>query len=149
LNANYFNLRASYLFAEIKQRTKAFTHTHPGARLINLGIGDVTQPLPPAVVRALPQATDEMAAARTLRGYGPYAGYDFLVAAVAQHDFGSRGIMLAQDEIFVSDGCKSDSANIQELFAADSVVALMDPVYPVYADSNVLAGRCGAADASG
>ena len=149
LNAHYLNLRASYLFGEIKQRTKAFTDAHPGARLINLGIGDVTQPLPPAVIRALPEATDEMARAETFRGYGPYAGYDFLLAAIAQHDFASRGITLGQDEIFVSDGGKSDSANLQELFAADSVVALMDPVYPVYADSNVLAGRCGPADASG
>ena len=149
LNAHYLNLRASYLFSEIKQRTKAFTDTHPEARLINLGIGDVTQPLPPAVIRALHEATDEMARGETFRGYGPYAGYDFLLAAIAQHDFASRGITLGQDEIFVSDGGKSDSANLQELFAADSVVALMDPVYPVYADSNVLAGRCGPADASG
>jgi LL-diaminopimelate aminotransferase len=149
LNAHYLNLRASYLFSEIKQRTKAFTDTHPGARLINLGIGDVTQPLSPAVIRALHEATDEMARAETFRGYGPYAGYDFLLSAIAQHDFASRGITLGQDEIFVSDGGKSDSANLQELFAGDSVVALMDPVYPVYADSNVLAGRCGPADASG
>src|SRR5215470_9754520 len=149
LNEHYLNLRASYLFAEIKTRTKTFTDAHPDARLINLGIGDVTQPLPPAVIRALHQATDEMARRETFRGYGPYAGYDFLLAAIAQHDFASRGIRLGQDEIFVSDGGKSDSANIQELFAADSVVALMDPVYPVYADSNVLAGRCGPADASG
>src|SRR5262249_17212866 len=92
LNANYFNLRASYLFAEIKQRMKAFTDTHPAARLINLGIGDVTQPLPPAVIRALHEATDEMARRETFRGYGPYAGYDFLLAAIAQHDFASRGI---------------------------------------------------------
>ncbi len=149
LNEHFLNLRASYLFSEIKQRTKAFTDTHPDARLINLGIGDVTQPLPPAVIRALHEATDEMARADTFRGYGPYAGYDFLLADIARHDFASRGITLGHDEIFVSDGGKSDSANLQEIFAADSVVALMDPVYPVYADSNVIAGRCGPADASG
>ncbi len=149
LNEHYLNLRASYLFAEIKERTKAFTDAHPGARLINLGIGDVTQPLPPAVIRALHEATDEMARAETFRGYGPYAGYDFLLSEIARHDFASRGVALGLDEIFVSDGGKSDSANLQELFATDCVVALIDPVYPVYADSNVLAGRCGPADASG
>jgi LL-diaminopimelate aminotransferase len=149
LNASYLNLRASYLFAEIKQRTVAFMGAHPGARLINLGIGDVTQPLSPTIVRALHEATDEMARAETFRGYGPYPGYDFLLTAIAEHDFASRGIPLGRDEIFVSDGGKSDSANLQELFAADSVVALMDPVYPVYADSNVISGRSGPADASG
>jgi LL-diaminopimelate aminotransferase len=149
LNEHYLNLRASYLFAEIKARTKAFTDAHPGARLINLGIGDVTQPLPPAVIRALHEATDEMARAETFRGYGPYAGYDFLLSEIARHDFASRGVTVGLDEIFVSDGGKSDSANLQELFATDCVVALIDPVYPVYADSNVLAGRCGPADASG
>ena len=149
LNEHYLNLRASYLFAEIKARTKAFADAHPDARLINLGIGDVTQPLPPAVIRALHEATDEMARAETFRGYGPYAGYDFLLSEIARHDFASRGVALGLDEIFVSDGGKSDSANLQELFATDCVVALIDPVYPVYADSNVLAGRCGPADASG
>ena len=149
LNEHYLNLRASYLFAEIKERAKAFTDANPDARLINLGIGDVTQPLAPAVIRALHEATDEMARAETFKGYGPYAGYDFLLSEIARHDFASRGITLGLDEIFVSDGGKSDSANLQEIFAADCVVALIDPVYPVYADSNVLAGRCGPADASG
>jgi LL-diaminopimelate aminotransferase len=149
LNEHVLNLRASYLFAEIKDRTKAFTDAHPGARVINLGIGDVTQPLAPAVIRALHEATDEMARAETFRGYGPYAGYEFLRSEIARHDFASRGIRLGLDEIFVSDGGKSDSANLQELFAADCVVALVDPVYPVYADSNVLAGRGGPADPSG
>jgi LL-diaminopimelate aminotransferase len=149
LNQHYLNLRASYLFAEIKERTTTFTAAHPGARVINLGIGDVTRPLPPAVIRALHEATDEMARAETFRGYGPYAGYDFLLSEIARHDFASRGITLGLDEIFVSDGGKSDSANLQELFATDCVVALIDPVYPVYADSNVLAGRCGPADAKG
>jgi LL-diaminopimelate aminotransferase len=149
VNEHYQSLRASYLFAEIRKRTKAFRDAHPDARLVNLGIGDVTQPLPPAVIRALHDATDELARAETFKGYGPYAGYEFLLTEIAAHDYGARGIRLGVDEIFVSDGGKSDSANIQEIFAPDCVVALMDPVYPVYADSNVVAGRSGPADDSG
>jgi len=149
LNETFRNLNASYLFAEIRRRTKAFTDGNPGARLINLGIGDVTRPLPPAVVQALHAAVDELARAETFKGYGPYTGYEWLAAEIARHDFAPRGITLATDEIFISDGGKSDSANLQELFARDCVVALMDPVYPVYADTNVLAGRSGAADAEG
>jgi LL-diaminopimelate aminotransferase len=149
INERYLNLRASYLFAEIKRRTAAFQQAHPEARLISLGVGDVTRPLPPAVVEALEEAAREMARPETFRGYGPYAGYDFLREAIAAHDFGERGVRIEADEIFVSDGGKSDSANLQEIFAEDSVVALMDPVYPVYADSNVIAGRSGPADESG
>jgi len=149
INEHYLNLQASYLFAEIKRRTQAFRDSHPQARVISLGIGDVTQPLPPAIVSALEQAAREQGRAETFKGYGPYVGYEFLRADIATHDFGTRGIPLAVDEIFVSDGGKSDSANLQEIFASDCVVALMDPVYPVYADSNVIAGRSGAADASG
>ncbi|MGH7313850.1 MAG: LL-diaminopimelate aminotransferase, partial [Candidatus Rokuibacteriota bacterium] len=149
LNAHYLNLRASYLFSGIRRRTRAFTDAHPGIGLIDLGIGDVTQPLPPAVIRALHEAADEMARPETFRGYGPYVGYEFLRAEIATHDFGPRGVRLGVDEIFVSDGGKSDSANLQQLFARECVVALMDPVYPVYADSNAVAGRSGAADESG
>jgi LL-diaminopimelate aminotransferase len=149
INEHYLNLRTSYLFAEIKRRTQAFRDAHPGARVISLGIGDVTLPLPPAVVTALEEAAREQSRAETLKGYGPYVGYDWLRADIAAHDFGERGVSLAPDEIFVSDGGKSDSANLQEIFAADCVVALMDPVYPVYADSNVMAGRSGPADESG
>ena len=149
INDHYLNLRASYLFSEIKRRTQAFREAHPDARLINLGIGDVTQPLPPAVIRAIHEAADEMARAETFKGYGPYMGYDFLLAEIAAHDFGARGVKVALDEVFVSDGGNSDSANLQETFAQDCVVALMDPVYPVYADSNVMAGRSGPADESG
>jgi LL-diaminopimelate aminotransferase len=149
INEHFRSLRASYLFAEIRRRTQAFRDEHPGARLVNLGIGDVTQPLPPAVIRALHEATDELARAETFRGYGPYAGYEFLLAEIAAHDFGALGVRLGLDEIFISDGGKSDSANIQELFSPECVVALMDPVYPVYADSNVVAGRSGPADQSG
>ena len=149
INEHFRSLRAAYLFAEIRRRTQAFREAHPDARLVNLGIGDVTQPLPPAVIEALHAATDEMARPETFRGYGPYAGYEFLLAAIAAHDFGARGVRLGLDEIFVSDGGKSDNANLQELFAPECVVALMDPVYPVYADSNVVAGRSGPADDSG
>ena len=149
LNDAYRNLNASYLFSEIKRRNQAFREAHPAATLIDLGIGDVTRPLPPAVIRALHEGTDEMARAETFRGYGPYPGYEFLRAAIAEHDFGARGVKLGVDEIFVSDGGKSDSANLQEIFAQDCVVGLMDPVYPVYADSNVVAGRSGRADESG
>ena len=148
-NAAYLNLNQSYLFAEIRRRTKVFTDAHPDVRLIDLGVGDVTQPLPPAVIRAMHEATDEMARRETFKGYGPYVGYEFLRAEIAAHDFGSRGVKIAADEVFVSDGGKSDSANLQEIFAPDCVIAVMDPVYPVYADSNVVAGRTGRADAGG
>ncbi len=149
VNEAFLNLRASYLFAEVKRRTQAYREAHPGTRLIDLGIGDVTLPLPSVVVQALEQATREQAKAETLRGYGPYVGYEFLRSAIAEHDFGSRGVTIGADEVFVSDGGKSDAANIQELFAQDTVVALMDPAYPVYADANVIAGRSGPADESG
>lgn len=149
INEHYLNLRASYLFGEIKRRTQVFREANPGARVITLGIGDVTLPLPPVVVEALETAAREQARAETLKGYGPYVGYEWLRADIAAHDFGARGVKVSPDEVFVSDGGKSDSANIQEIFAPDCVVALMDPVYPVYADSNVMAGRSGPADESG
>ena len=149
INEHYQNLRAAYLFAEIRRRTQTFVEAHPGTRLVDLGVGDVTRPLPAAVVRAMHAATDDMARAETFKGYGPYAGYEWLRAAIAKHDFAARGVRVGVDEIFVSDGGKSDSANLQEIFAEDCVVAVMDPVYPVYADTNVVAGRSGAADASG
>jgi len=149
INEAFLNLKASYLFAEIKRRTEAFAAARPDARVISLGIGDVTQPLPAAVVQALETAAREQGHAETLKGYGPYTGYEWLRRDIAAHDFGERGVTLEADEVFVSDGGKSDGANIQELFERDCVVALMDPVYPVYADSNVIAGRSGPADASG
>jgi LL-diaminopimelate aminotransferase len=149
INEHYRNLRAAYLFAEIRRRTDAFAAANPSARLVDLGVGDVTRPLPAAVVRALHEAADDMTRPATFKGYGPYAGYEWLRAAIAEHDFASRGVTVGVDEIFVSDGGKSDSANLQEIFAGDCVVGVMDPVYPVYADTNVVAGRTGAADASG
>jgi LL-diaminopimelate aminotransferase len=149
INESYLNLRASYLFAEIRRRQKAFVDAHPDARVIDLGVGDVTRPLPPAVVRAIHEAAEDLARAETFRGYGPYAGYEWLRAEIAAQDFGPRGVTIAPDEVFVSDGGKSDSANLQEIFARECVVGLMDPVYPVYADANVVAGRSGAADETG
>ena len=149
VNGDYLKLGSGYLFSEIARRVQAFQAAHPQAKLIRLGIGDVTQPLPAAVITGLHAAVDEMARAETFRGYGPETGYEFLTAEIAKHDYGARGVSLALDEIFVSDGAKSDTANIQEIFAADCVVALTDPVYPVYLDSNVMAGRAGSPDANG
>src|SRR6185436_1710895 len=149
INEHYLKLKASYLFSDIAKRIRAFTEAHPDARIIRLGIGDVTQPLPAAVIKAMHEAVDEMAKAETFRGYGPDAGYEFLIALVAKHDYGARGVSISPDEIVVSDGSKSDSGNIQEIFAADATIALTDPVYPVYMDSNVMAGRTGVADERG
>jgi LL-diaminopimelate aminotransferase len=149
INEHYLKLKSSYLFSEIARRLREFQAAHPDAKIIRLGIGDVTQPLPPAVIKALHEAVEEMARPETFRGYGPDAGYDFLIGLIAKHDYGARGIDIGADEIIISDGSKSDSGNIQEIFAADAVVALTDPVYPVYLDSNVMAGRTGAADARG
>lgn len=149
VNEHYLKLRSSYLFNEIARRVRAFAAERPDARIIRLGIGDVTQPLAPAVVRALHAAVDEMGSAATFRGYGPEPGYEFLTELIAKHDYGARGVTVALDEIFVSDGAKSDTGNIQEIFAADSTVALTDPVYPVYIDSNVMAGRTGEVDEAG
>ena len=149
VNEHYLALTSSYLFSDIAKRIAAFSDANPGARLIRLGIGDVTRPLPPSVVRALHEAADEMARPETFRGYGPETGYRFLTELIAAHDYGARGVAVAPDEIFVSDGAKSDTTNIQEIFADDCVVALTDPVYPAYVDSNVMAGRAGTVDASG
>lgn len=143
LNENYLKLPGTYLFSEIAKRVAAFKEAHPGEGVISLGIGDVSRPLVPAVVAALRQASDEMGASETFRGYGPEQGYSFLREAILKHDYRDRGINLSADEIFVSDGAKSDVANFQELFAPSARVALQDPVYPVYLDTNVMAGRTG------
>ena len=140
-NEHYMNLSNNYLFADIAKRVKAFKAEHPEADVISLGIGDVTQPLVPAVVEALHKAADEMGCAASFRGYGPEQGYSFLRDAIVEHDFRARGIDIEADEIFVSDGAKSDTGNFQELLSDDCVVAVTDPVYPVYVDSNVMAGR--------
>jgi LL-diaminopimelate aminotransferase len=143
-NANFQKLPAGYLFPEIGRRVRSFAAAHPELAVIRLGIGDVTEPLAPAIVAAMHAAVDEMAVRSSFRGYGPEQGYDFLIDAIREHDYRSRGVEIAADEIFVSDGSKCDSGNLQELFAADAVIAIADPVYPVYVDSNVMAGRTGA-----
>lgn len=146
INENYGKLPGSYLFSTIAKKVSAFTEANPDAEIIRLGIGDVTQPLAPAIIAAMHKAVDEMGSASTFRGYAPDLGYDFLRRAIAEHDYRARGCEIAEDEIFVSDGAKSDSANIQEIFAADSRIAVCDPVYPVYVDANVMAGRTGSFD---
>lgn len=146
INENYQKLPGSYLFSTIAKKVAAFSEANPDKKIIRLGIGDVTQPIAPAMIEALHKAVDEMGQAETFRGYAPDLGYDFLRKAIAEHDYRARGCGISEDEIFVSDGAKSDSANIQELFAADSRIAVCDPVYPVYVDSNVMAGRAGTYD---
>nr|MCR4762029.1 LL-diaminopimelate aminotransferase [Lachnospiraceae bacterium] len=148
LNGNYLKLPGSYLFSTIAKKVSAYQAAHPEADIIRLGIGDVTRPLPAAVIEALHRAVDEQAEASTFRGYAPDLGYAFLREAMAEHDFRARGCDIAPDEIFVSDGAKSDSANIQEIFGANCRIAVCDPVYPVYVDTNVMAGRAGNYDAS-
>jgi LL-diaminopimelate aminotransferase len=143
INENYSKLKASYLFADIARRVGAYTAAHPDKPVIRLGIGDVTEPLPPACVEALHAATDEMAKRETFKGYGPEQGYAFLRDLVAQHDYAARGCRIDADEIFISDGSKCDCGNIQEIFATDIRLAIPDPVYPVYVDTNVMAGRTG------
>lgn len=143
INENYLKLPGSYLFAEIARRVTKFKQDHPAASVIRLGIGDVTKPLPPAIIRALHTAVDEMADAATFHGYGPEQGYEFLTGKILENDYAARGITLQDDEIFVSDGSKSDVGNIQEIFGIDNIVAITDPVYPVYLDTNVMAGRTG------
>ena len=143
INDNYLKLPGSYLFAEIARRVAAFKEAHPEADIIRLGIGDVTQPLPAACIEAMHKAVDEMAHAETFRGYGPEQGYSFLTEAIIENNYTNRGIQIDSDEIFVSDGSKSDCGNIQEIFGTDNKVAITDPVYPVYLDTNVMAGRTG------
>lgn len=145
VNENYQKIQASYLFTEIAHRVAAHQEKHPDAKIIRLGIGDVTEPLAPAVVAAMHKAVDDEAARETFHGYGPEQGYAFLREAVAEHDFRARGVDVAADEVFISDGAKCDCGNIQELFGADVKIVVTDPVYPVYVDTNVMAGRTGAA----
>lgn len=143
INDNYQKLPGSYLFSEIARRVAAWSAEHPEISLIKLGIGDVTQPLAPAVTAAMHAAVDELGSAETFRGYGPEQGYDFLRNAIVSSDYAPLGCSIAPDEIFVSDGAKSDCGNIGDIFSADNVVAVCDPVYPVYVDTNAMAGRAG------
>lgn len=143
INTHFQKLQDSYLFAEVNHRVQAYLREQPDARLIRMGIGDVTLPLPKSVIDAMHRAVDDEAEAQTLRGYGPEQGYDFLRAAIEEHDYRDRGIDISKDEVFISDGAKSDTANIVDLFSNNVRLAITDPVYPVYVDSNVLAGRTG------
>lgn len=151
LNEHYLKLKAGYLFPEIARRVKTFCENNPEAatRVIRCGIGDVTEPLPPAIVEALHKAVDEMAARETFHGYGPEQGYEFLRHAIAENDFRARGLEVADDEVFVSDGAKCDTANILDILGQRNRIAVMDPVYPVYVDTNVMAGHTGEASEHG
>ena len=143
VNIHVRNLQNNYLFADIAKKVNAFKVMHPKADVISLGIGDVTQPLCPAVIEAMHKAVDEMATAGGFHGYGPEQGYDFLREAILKNDFAPRGIRLSLDEVFINDGAKSDTGNFQELLHWDNFIGVTDPIYPVYIDSNVMIGRCG------
>jgi len=149
INENFLKLRAGYLFPEIARRIRSFKDQNPDAKIISLGIGDVTQPLPPAVIKAMKKAVADLASENTFRGYGPEQGYEFLINAIIENDYNQRGVDLDKSEVFVSDGAKCDTGNIQEIFGLDNIVAVTDPVYPVYVDTNVMAGRTGQADKNG
>lgn len=149
INDHFRKLKAGYLFPEIGRRVTKFCGENPSAKVIRLGIGDVTEPLPPAIVEAWHRGVDEMSVRSSFRGYGPEQGYDFLREAIAQHDYRARGAEVAADEVFISDGSKCDTGNILDIFGIDNRVAISDPVYPVYVDTNVMAGRTGPADDSG
>lgn len=143
INENYTKLPGSYLFSDIARKVNEFKTAHPDATIIRLGIGDVTKPLPQASIEAMHKAVDEMAHAATFRGYGPEQGYDFLVNTIVENDYKARGLDISADEVFVSDGSKSDTGNIGDILGLDNIVAITDPVYPVYVDTNVMAGRAG------
>lgn len=149
INENYLKLKAGYLFPEIGRRVKNYSETNPPRRVIRLGIGDVTLPLPPAIVKAMKDASEEMGTSEGFKGYGPEQGYSFLIEEIIKNDFKTRGVDLGVDEIFVSDGSKCDTGNIQEIFSTNCKIAVTDPVYPVYVDTNVMAGRTGVAGEDG
>jgi LL-diaminopimelate aminotransferase len=151
LNEHYLKLKAGYLFPEIARRVRQFSEENPdqGKSLVRCGIGDVTEPLPPSVIEAMHRAIDELAHRETFRGYGPEQGYEFLRHAIAENDYRKRGISIADDEIFASDGSKCDCGSILDIFGHQNRIAVVDPVYPVYVDTNVMAGHTGPADASG
>ena len=141
INENYQKLKSSYLFVEVARREAEFVKAHPDADIIKMGIGDVTKPLVPAVVKAFKNAVDEMGNADTFMGYGPEQGYDFLANAIIENEYAPRGVSLDKSEVFISDGAKCDTGNIQEIFGIDNKIAVTDPVYTVYVDTNVMAGR--------
>ena len=143
VNENYLKLPESYLFSEIARRVKVYKEEHPEANIIRMGIGDVTLPLPKAVISALHDAVEEMGTKEGFRGYGPEQGYEFLRKTIVENEFKSKGINIKEDEIFVSDGAKSDTGNIGDILGKNNIIAVTDPVYPVYVDTNVMAGRAG------
>ncbi len=149
INENFLKLQAGYLFPEIGRRVSAFAKDNPNADIIKLGIGDVTEPLVPSILDAMHKAVDDQASADTFKGYGPERGYSFLIDAIVEHEFKARGVEISPDEVFVSDGSKCDTGNVQEIFGRDNIVAVTDPVYPVYVDTNVMAGRTGEATKDG
>ena len=149
INENFLKIESSYLFSTVAKKQREYQAAHPEADVIRLSIGDVTKPLAPAVIKAMHKAVDEMADEATFRGYPPEYGYDFILDAIQKHDYTGRGIDIAKDEIFLSDGAKSDCGNIGDIFAVDNKVAICDPVYPVYVDTNVMAGRSGDKDENG
>ena len=149
INDHYLKLKAGYLFPEINRRLNAFLASNPTAKVIRMGIGDVTEPLPPVVVEAMHKAVDEMSRRETFHGYGPEQGYAFLREAIARNDYQGHGLDVAADEVFVSDGSKCDGGNILDIFARDNKIAVTDPVYPIYVDTNVMAGHTGPADERG
>lgn len=149
INDNFLKLQSNYLFADIAKKVAAYKEAHPDKKLIRLGIGDVTRPLPEACLQAMHKAVDEYACSETFRGYGPEHGYRFLIEAIIQHDFTPRGISLTPEEVFISDGAKSDIGNISDILGGNNMVGVTDPIYPVYIDSNVMAGRAGDITSSG
>ena len=149
INSNFLKLPGSYLFSETARRAAACAAKNPDKKIIKLGIGDTTRPLAPAVIKAMHDAVNDMAEKETFKGYGPDFGYDFLIEAIVKNDYAARGVDIGKDEIFVSDGAKSDCGNIGDIFSVDNKVAICDPVYPVYADSNAMAGRAGDFGADG
>jgi len=149
INENYLKLKAGYLFPEIGRRVREFAEANPDKEIIRMGIGDVTQPLTPTIIKAFHEGVEEMANAATFKGYGPEQGYDFLRDAIAKHDYHARGVQISPDEIFVSDGSKCDTGNIQEIFGNENKTAICDPVYPVYADTTVMSGKTGPCRSNG
>ena len=149
INENYLKLKAGYLFPEIGRRVKAFADSNPDAKIIRLGIGDVTEPLPNAIISAMHEAVDELASRESFHGYGPEQGYSFLREAIANEDYQARGVNISADEVFVSDGSKCDTGNILDILGQDNIIAITDPVYPVYVDTNVMAGHTGESDKDG
>jgi LL-diaminopimelate aminotransferase len=143
INEHYLKLKAGYLFPEIGRRVREYAQAHPDEKIIRMGIGDVTQPLVPSVVKAFHEGVEELGNAKTFKGYGPEQGYDFLREAIAQYDYKARGVNLSADDVFVSDGSKCDTGNIQDIFGFDNKIAICDPVYPVYADTTVMSGKTG------